>query len=236
VGLRKWLARFTSSPQEFAPIYAEKMSGMAQSLAASIVAFSGHMDILFDSDLDPEVFKVAYNDHFEMEALGFDVAEKDIASLASPEANDFRDGPFANLLVRLMPVLTTYLYSCSNHSARRHFKPENAQSFSKALFIAIVSLSAGRPGFNSEPREVASTIDSIGPLFNGKLVLTEESWGHGDALRCILDQVCTSDDETIQYGFVVGTPKQRLGCAMALLEVLGAIDDVIKSCATDYNW
>jgi hypothetical protein len=236
VGLRKWLARFTSNPVAFAPVYAERVLGMTESLAASIVAFSGQRAVPHESDLDPETLKVAFDDHYDMEVLGFDVAERDIARLISPKVEDFRNGPFAGLVTRLTPVLTTFLYSCSRHAARRHFRAENARRFSEALFTAIVSLSVGRPGFSSDPRQVAFMIDSLGPLFNGKLVLNEQSWGQGDALRCILDQVCLSDDNETQFGFVVGSPKQKLGCAMALSEVLLAIDDLIKSCAIDYRW
>jgi hypothetical protein len=236
VGLRKWLARFTSSPVGFAPVYAKRVLGMVQFLAASIVAFSGRRAVPHESDLDAKNFKVTFNDHYEMEVLGFDVAEKDIARLVSPKISDFCDGPFAGLLSSLNPVLTTFLYSCSRHAAIRHFKAENAARFSEALFPAIVSLSVGSPGFSSDPKQVAFMIDSLGPLFNGKSVLNEASWGQGDALRCILDRACLSEDRETQFGFIVGSPKQRLGCAMALTEVLLAIDDRMKSCAATYRW
>jgi hypothetical protein len=56
-------------------------------------------------------------------------------------------------------------------------------------------------------------------------MLNVESFGSDDGLGVVLGQLRMSPDRQTQYGFVVGSGKQPLGCASHFVKVIAEIDD-----------
>jgi len=55
-------------------------------------------------------------------------------------------------------------------------------------------------------------------------------------VELLLTHLILSQDGLTQYGFVIGSEKQKFGCISAMLEVMLAIGDSLKRCAQDMHW
>lgn len=112
-------------------------------------------------------------------------------------------------------------------------KRENATLFSTALYQSIAKGIAGRFGFSSDVRQVANTIDELLPSFRCKTIVNRQSFGNDDGLGLLVNHLTLSEDGSTQYGFVVGSEKQTMGCASTLVKAILVIDSSLKRCAQD---
>lgn len=133
-------------------------------------------------------------------------------------------------------AVTAFLSLYSDHTARNVMRPENAEQFVKAMHITIAKRSAGKYGFDQEPRNTFAEIQTLIPAFLCSRMLNEASFGVDDGLEHILQRLSVSADGQTSYAFIVGSKKQTLGCTTAYLKVLGNINDNLQRCAIDLHW
>jgi hypothetical protein len=70
----------------------------------------------------------------------------------------------------------------------------------------------------------------------GVRLLNKQTIGKDDVFGSLIKHISFLQGGSTQYGFVVGSEKQPLGCATAMLKVVIEIDDSLKRCAKDLNW
>lgn len=233
MGLKQWLAKKTGKTPDLAQAHASGLVELIEHLAASLVVFSGKRAVV--SRVKPG--KTAFESHFEMEQAGFDPGEKkDIARLLAPNIEDLKKDIDPELACRAFRITTAFLCLYSQNAAHKYMKPKNAALFSEALFRFVSESSAGRFGFSSNPLQVANTIKEFFTAFGHVRLLNQQSFGDGDCLGVLLNYLSLSHNGSIEYGFVVGSKKQKLGCATAIIEVALRIDDSSKRAATDLQW
>lgn len=115
-------------------------------------------------------------------------------------------------------------------------KVDNARKFTNSMTASLCQGVAGRFGFNEDPQQVAKTIDGMVTQLCCDKFLDVEAYGRNDALGRLLSCVSLSDSREIQYGFIVGSMKQQIGCAWAILRAAEAIDDSIGRCTKEMRW
>jgi hypothetical protein len=226
LGLKTWLARRTSSPATFAVAYSSGITELSAHFAAVLVAFSGHKKA-YSSKQEARPFE----DHFDMEQSGYVPLTKDIADLTGGIDPDINPKLFSRAFLIVSAFAILHSQSC----AYRHMREDNAHSFSVALVPAMLKQIAPyvsgstRTGLEGELREVLSHLSCT-------KLLNKESFGRGDCLGKILEQLSVSEDRSAAYAFVVGSPEQPLGCAKEYVELVQAVDDSIRRCADEIRW
>jgi len=115
-------------------------------------------------------------------------------------------------------------------------KRENANQFSSSLYYFISERVAGQYGFSSNRKTAAKEINKLIPSFRCEMLLNMQSFGTGDGLGLLLKRLTLSKDGTTQYGFVVGSEKQTMGCAAAMVKVITEIDNSLRRCSIDLRW
>lgn len=233
MGFKQWLARHTTKPSDFARAFASGLVELIDHLTASLVAFSGEKAI-FDENHNVEM--AVFENHFEMEMAGFIPFDKTIGGLIAPNIEEIIPTVDSGLLHSTYKYTTAFLCLYSENAAHKYMKPKNATLFSSALYCAVADCIAGRFGFSSDPSQVAKTINELLPLFRCDRLLNRQSIGKDDVFGLLLKHISFLQGGSIQYGFVVGSEKQSLGCATAMLKVVLEIDDSLKRCAKDLNW
>ncbi len=229
MSIRTWLARHTSNPSQYANSYASSLMELSGYLAACLVAFSGQRN----TDVRPDENRIAFGNHFEMESAGFEPVTKDIASLIAPSVNEMANKSLFNSAYQ---AATAFLCLHSDNTVRGSMQPKNAAQFSQTLYSSVAKLSAGQFGFKSEPQSVFITIQELRPAFLCERMLNIESFGENDGLGTILNRLRYSPDRQILYSFVVGSPKQSLGCASHFVKVIHEMSTSIERCAHDLQW
>lgn len=217
------------SPSQYARIYASGLGDRAEFLASSLVAFSGKQPAS-ETAADSEI---VFENHFEMEVAGFEPVTEDICSLVAPSVSEMENESLFNSAYQ---VAVAFLCLYSADVAHKSMQPENAEEFSYALDFSIAAMSAGRFGFHPEPRNVFEAIQELRPNFVRHKMLDMESFGRGDVLGTILNQLSMSPDRQTRYAFVVGSRKQSLSCATHFVKVIDEISDYIKRCAQEVGW
>lgn len=230
MGIKAWLARNTQTPSDYAGVYTQGLEDLIKYLAASLVVFSGHQQVQ-EGDAHAQV---AFEDHFELELAGFHPVSQDIADLMGEPS------PTKMQAEKLFPAAyqaaTAFLSLYSDHTARKTMRPENAQLFVKSLHINVAKRSACQYGFDPEPRNAFTAIQTLIPTFLCERMLNQVSFGVDDGLGKILQHLSLSKDGKTRFAFVVGSQKQSVGCAALYLKVLLNISDNIKRCAEDLHW
>jgi hypothetical protein len=233
MGFKQLLARHTTKPSDFARAYASGLFELIEHLTASLVAFSGKRTIL---DENQNVEMAVFENDFEMIKAGFDPFDMTIGGVISPNIEKIKQTVDSDFLHSTFKYTTAFLCLYSENAAHKYMKPENATLFSSALYYFVADCSAGKYGFSSDPRQVAKTINELLPLFRCERLLNMQSIGKGDSFGLLIKHILFSQGGSTQYGFVVGSEKQSLGCATAMLKVVLGIDDSLKRCAKDFNW
>ena len=233
MGFKQWLARQTTKPSDFARAYTSGLIELIEHLAASLVAFSGKRAVLGKTT---NIERTTFENHFEMEMAGFDPCDKTITGLIAPNIEDIRAEADAELLCNAFKTTTAFLYLYSENAAHKYMKSENAELFSIALIRSLAERSTGRFGFSSDPCQTAQTINELLPLFRCERLLNRYSFGKDDGFGLLINHLSFSRDGSTQYGFVVGSEKQSLGCATAMLKVVLEIDASLKRCSKDFHW
>jgi hypothetical protein len=232
MGFKQWLAKHTSKPSDFARAYSSGLVELIEYLAASVAAFSGKK-IHFKGD---KINKTAFESHFEMEMAGFEPLEKRVGYLIAPSIEELKKIADYGLLYGAFKAATAFLCLYSENAAHRYMKPENAVLFSTALYHFVAERITDQLGFSSDPRQVANTINELLPSFRCDRTLNQQSFGDGDGLELLLNHLSLSNDGSIQYGFVVGSKKQTMGCAPAMLKAILEIDSSLKRVAQELHW
>jgi len=233
MGFKQWLAKHTTKPSDFARTYASGLVELIDHLTASLVAFSGKKSIL---DENHNIEMSVFENHSEMIKAGFDPFDTAIGGLIAPNIEKIEQTVDSDFLHSTFKYTTAFLCLYSENAAHKHMKPENATLFSSALYCAIAERTAGRFGFISDPRQVAKTINELLPLFRCDRLLNKQTIGKDDVFGSLIKHISFLQGGSTQYGFVVGSEKQPLGCATAMLKVVIEIDDSLKRCAKDLNW
>ena len=79
-------------------------------------------------------------------------------------------------------------------------------------------------------------IEELLPSFRCKQILNIQSFGVDDSLELLINHLSLSNEGSVQYGFVVGSDKQKMGFATAMLETILEIDSSLKRCSKDLHW
>jgi hypothetical protein len=233
MGFKQWLARHTTKPSDFARAYTSGLVELIDHLTASLIAFSGKRAVLNETQ---KAERTVFETHFEMEMAGFAPFDKTIGGLIAPNIEEIKEIVDSDFLNSSFRHTTAFLCLYSENAAHKYMKPENATLFSSALYYYVAECSAGRFGFSSDPRQVAKTINELLPLFRCERLLNRQSFGKDDVFGLLIKHISFSQGGSTQYGFVVGSEKQSLGCATAMLKVVLEIDDSLKRCAKDLHW
>lgn len=207
--------------------YTSRLVGLIEYLAGALVAFSGRRVTSNNAGLAPKTFE----NHFELEMAGFQAFETDIAHLAGPNIEDLSRNADPELLHEAFKVATAFLFLYSQNVAHKHLQPENAREFSVALFRCVAERCAGRFGFSLEPHQAAAALEQLIPSLCCEKLLNLEAFGQGDGLGRLLDHLNTSLRGPNEYGFVVGSRNQPLGCATPMVKALKEIEDSGKTLA-----
>jgi hypothetical protein len=229
MGLKSWLARTTQTPADYAVVYTKGLEELIDFLSASLVVFSGHQN-LQEGD-GPQ--QVVFEDSFEMVLSGYHLVTEDVTDLMEPSATKFQT---EKLFPSAYRASTAFLSLYSDNAARKNMRPENAELFVKSLHINVAKRTAGHHGFDPEPRNSFTAIQTLIPTFLCTRMLNEASFGVEDGLGNILQDISLSTDGKTRYAFLVGSKKQSLGCAAPYLKVLMNVNDNIQRCAKDLRW
>ena len=213
MSFKQWLARHTTKPSDFARAYTSGLVELIDHLTASLFAFSGKRAILNETK---NAERTVFENHFEMEQAGFVPFDTTIDGLIAPNIEEIKATVDADLLYNTFRKMTAFLCLYSENAAHKYMKTENAMLFSSALYYFVAERSTGRFGFSSDPRQVAKTINEILPLFRCERLLNKQSFGKDDVFGLLIKHISFSQDGLTQYGFVVGSGKQSLGCAKDL--------------------
>ena len=111
----------------------------------------------------------------------------------------------------------------------------NADRFSAALLPAMLKHIAFHIS-SFTPANLESELRGVLPQLSCTRLLNKESFGRGDCLGKILEQLSVSSDRSTAYAFVVGSAQQPLGCTQAYLELVQAADESILRCANEIRW
>jgi hypothetical protein len=209
MGLEQWLARKTTKPSNFAHAYSSGLVDLIEYLAGALVAFSGRREISSNTKLATKTFQ----NHFELEMAGFQPVQKGISNLIAPNIEALRRNAEPELLCEVFKATTAFLVLYSQNAAHKYLQPEHAREFSIVLLRSVAERCAGRFGFSSNPRQVEEALSGLVPSFRCEKLLNTESFGQEDGLGFLLDHLNTSLPDSTEYGFVVGSRTQRLGCA-----------------------
>lgn len=225
----QWLRR-SAGPAAFAQAYTSGLFEFIEYLSASLVLFAGRKALAGASPSD----KVTFVNMVEMVGSGFEPIERDSA----PVVSRIQEAQMAEpeLFRSSFRVATGFLYLYSQNCANRHMNVDNARKFTNSMTASLCQGVAGRFGFDDDPQQVAKMIDGMVPQLCCDKFLDAEAYGLNDALGRLVRCLSLSGSREIQYGFVVGSMKQQVGCAWAILGAAEAIDDSIGRCAKDMRW
>ena len=221
LGLKTWLARHTSSPGKFAASYSSGVTERSAHLASVLAAFAGRKKA-YSSQQEARPFDT----HFDMEQSGYEPVTKDIAELIGGIDPDVNPKLFGRAFLTVSAFVLLHSQSC----AYRHMHEDDARRFSVALLPAMLKhmgpyvSGSTRTALESELREVLTHLPCT-------KLLNKESFGRGDCLGKILEQLSVSEDRSTAYAFVVGSAEQPLGCAKEYVELVQTVDESIRRCA-----
>jgi hypothetical protein len=226
MGLKPWLARNTQTPEHYVIPFVMSLSHLIDYLAASLVVFSGEQPAT--PDLPSK--QVAFENSFEMQLLGFKLVSNDPIEALSPDARKMQT---ERLFPAAYRAATAFLSLYSDNAARKNMRLENAEFFVEGLHIKVARENACQYGFDPEPRKTLEAIQALMPTFLCSRTLNEDSFGVDDGLGKILEHLSLSSDGKTRFAFVVGSQKQKLGCAVHYLKVLNEVNDKITRCAQE---
>jgi hypothetical protein len=231
MGIKTWLTRNTQTPSDYAGVFSKGLEELIEHFAASLVLFSGSQPVQNGEGHH----QVAFEDEFAMVMSGFRIVSQ------SQGLTDFiQPSPATLQEEKLFPsayrAATAFLTMFSDNTASSKMGVENAELFGKSLHTAVAIRSAGKFGFDPEPRNTFATIQTLIPNLVAKKILNEASFGVDDGLGKILQHLSLSTDGKTRYAFLVGSKRNSFGCAAAYLKVLSSISDNIQRCAQDLHW
>jgi hypothetical protein len=229
--LGQWLRRRTGPLDCFAQTHASGLVEVIEVLSASLVLFGGRRLTSSVAETDRTTFET----HFEMEQAGFEPIEKDIAALTAPRIEEAQRAE-PEFLRSAFRMASGFLCLYSQNCAHRYMKVDNAREFAHSLAASLCQRLAGRFGFNDDPQQVEKQIDDMFAQLCCDKFLDVEAFGRNDALGRLLNCLSLSANRKIQYGFMVGSMNQPIGCAAAVIRAAEAIDDSIKQCAQEMRW
>jgi hypothetical protein len=229
--LGQWLRRKTDTPACFAQKYASGLVEVIEVLSASLVLFGGRRVTPSVAETDRTTFET----HFEMEQSGFEPIEKDIATQTAPRIEEAQRAE-PELLRSAFRVASGFLCHYSQNCAHRYMRAGNAREFANSLAASLCQRLAGRFGFNNDPQQVEKQIDDLFAQLCCDKFLDVEAFGRNDALGRLLNCLSLSDNREVQYGFIVGSMNQPIGCGSAVIGAAEAIDNSIRHCAEEMRW
>jgi len=134
MGIKKWLAKDTTKPSDYAHSYAAGLIKLIEYLAASVVAFSGKRSIISGASVGNTMFETTH----AMQMAGFDRLHADVLE---PNIEELKAEADPELVSNTFRVTTAVLLSFSESTAYSYMKPENARLFFSALLRSIADLS-----------------------------------------------------------------------------------------------
>lgn len=220
-----WIARRTTKSSDFARDYASLLVVMIDHLTASLVAFSGKQSF---TNKNQKAEENAFENTFDMHQAGFDSYDDTIGGRLAPNIEEIKETAEVDLLNNTFKQTTAYLYLLSASTAYKYMKVENSDLFSAALLSFIAERCVNRFGFSSDPRQITDEINDLLPSFYAGGLL--------DSFALLIKHISVSQDGTVQYGFVVGSEKQKMGCLSIILKIAVDIDKLLKGSAKDFKW
>ncbi len=221
------MARRANDPAVVGREFAKQLPPMVETVAASIVGFSGYRTIAANDD----PAELVYEDSFEMLLSGY-YCNLGRAFLA-PTSQEIINEP---IYLSTYQTVAAFLCLVADNTGQEVMEFSNAERFGQALHVAAANLFAGRNGFNPDARATFEKIQEIIPtLFSGE-GYNRASPGRGDALGKILDRVRTTSDGKTAYAFVVGSEKQTAGCGTVYLAAINAVRNEVIRCVTENGW
>jgi hypothetical protein len=230
MGLKQWLVRHTRKPSDYAQAYTSGLVQWIEHLTASLVSFSGRRETVAKES------KFAFVNFYEMEQAGFYPLSKDISILIAPNIEEIKAIADNDLLCNVFQATTAFLYLYSTNAAFKYMKAENATLFSSALLKYVAESNKSRFGFGLHPRQVAIVMNDLIPLFHCEQILNINLFGNNDGVGLLINHLSLSKDGSIQYGFVIGSQKQKLGYASFMLETISEIDNYLMRATQDFHW
>lgn len=233
MGIKDWLVRHTSGPSRYAVVYVDGLIELSTLLAAAVVAFSGCIEHPTKLDGEGGRREFVFEDHFAMEQAGFSSLTKDLATLLDPAVPQILSHELYSSAYR---VAVAFVMLCSENVALRNMQTVYATAFCRTLRTTVARRCAGTHGFPIEPQQTFLEIKALLPGLVCSKLLNPSSYGEHDGLGNLLRSVVQSQRDEAWRGFVVGSPKQPLGCAQPYGEVLGVVENNITRCIHDHNW
>lgn len=129
-----------------------------------------------------------------------------------------------------------FLYLFAETTAFENMGEENALKFGKSLLTSFGEVSAGKHGFDREPRKAFKTLSDLIPKFLSQEILNVVVPGSDDCLGNILKHLsCSADGKTL-YAFLLGSESHNIGLAMHYLTITTDMGKLIRNAAHDLGW